>query len=138
MFSHCTSTTEVILKRFYAYSGLSLQLNITNCILFKRLSSCPDTRVFPLAALGVEGLKFWCRVACRQDRTKSVSHAGVLVPCTVTIILVSALLHKGHLQTTLQLLSHPARLTLGAGSPQEAAPFLSTAWGPLLPGSVGS
>lgn len=46
-----------------------------------------------------------------------VSHAGVQIPCAVTIMLVSAALHKQDLQITLQLLSHPARLTLGAASP---------------------
>lgn len=94
MFSHCTRFTELILKRFHAYSRSSLQLNITNFILFKRLNSCPDIHVFPLAALGVECLKFWCRVACREGRTRSVSHAEVQVLCTVTIILVSAPVHK--------------------------------------------
>lgn len=112
MFSHCTSITELILKRFHAYSGFSLQLNITNCILFKGLSSCTAIHGYPLAALGVECLKCRCRAACRKGRTRNVSHAGVQVPCTVTIMMVSAPLHKQDLQITLHLLCHPARLTL--------------------------
>lgn len=122
IFSHCTSITELILKIFHACSGFSLQLDIKNCVLFKRLSSCTDIHMFPLTALSVECLKFWCRVACRKRGTRSVSHVGVQVPCTVTIILVSAPLCKWDLRTTLPLLSHPPSLTLSAATSWRNSP----------------